>query len=209
MAWTRLRTKHLSDECSRRDRKFSTRDKVAHRDRDTDLRSLRMRDRSTGLFAVLVAVLAFSPMTFAQTSEQSGTANAPAAAPALSHDLSGVWMQYPGGNVPGTLGMDAVNDKFRPALTPWGQAKFDANRPIVGPRAVAGKENDPVLRCEPAGPPMLITLPNPYEIVQVPCSGLIFYEGLHVWRTIWADGRALPKNPASSWLGDSVGQLER
>jgi hypothetical protein len=167
-----------------------------------------MRDWSTGLIAALVAVVAFSPMTFAQTGEQSGTTKAPAAATALSHDLSGVWMQYPGGNVPGTPGMDAVNDKFRPPLTPWGQARFNASSPLVGPRAVAGKENDPVLHCEPAGPPMLITLPNPYEIVQIPGRVLIFYEELHVWRTIWADGRALPKNTAPSWLGYSVGKWE-
>ena len=166
-----------------------------------------MRNRPTGLLAVLVAIVTVSPVTFAQTGEQSGTTKAPTAA-TLSHDLSGVWMQYPGGNVPGTPGMDAVNDKFRPPFTPWGQARFDANLPIVGPRAVAGTENDPVLRCEPAGPPMLITLPNPYEIVQIPGRVLIFYEELHVWRTIWADGRPLPKNPAPSWLGYSVGKWE-
>jgi hypothetical protein len=54
--------------------------------------------------------------------------------------------------------MDVVNQDFRPAFTPWGQAKFDAARPIVGPRAVAGEENDPVLRCVPDGPPMPLAI---------------------------------------------------
>jgi len=57
-----------------------------------------------------------------------------------------------------------------------GQARFDAASPNVGPRAVAGKANDPVLRREPAGPPMLLTLPNPFEIVQIPGTLLMFFE---------------------------------
>src|ERR1700686_1387925 len=112
-----------------------------------------MRNRLADSIAVLVAVVAFSPMVFAQTGEQLETTKAPAAAPALSHDLSGVWMQYPQPNMPGGLGMDAVNEKFRPPLTAWGQARFDAGSPLIGPRAVAGKENDPVLLCGPTGPP--------------------------------------------------------
>src|ERR1700730_8583962 len=89
-----------------------------------------------------------------------------------------------------------------------GQARFDAASPNVGPRAVAGKENNPVLRSEPAGPPVLLTLPNPFGIVQIPGRLLMFFEEYLVWRTIWADGRALPKNPAPSWLGYSVGKWE-
>ena len=163
-------------------------------------------------FAILGVVLAFLPATFAQTSEQSseqsGTTNAPVAAPALSHDLSGVWMQYPRNDLPGGLGMDAVNEKFRPPFTSWGQAAFDGTSPLIGPRAVPGKENDPVLRCNPTGPPRLLTLPNPFEIVQIPGRVLMFFEEYHVWRTIWTDGRSLPKNPTPSWLGYSVGKWE-
>src|SRR6202047_3145208 len=160
------------------------------------------------LFAILGVVLAFSSVTFAQTSEQSGTTNAPVAVPALSHDLSGVWMQYPRNDLPGGLGMDAVNEKFRPPFTSWAQAAFDAPSPLIGPRAVPGKENDPVLRCNPTGPPRLLTLPNPFEIVQIPGRVLMFFEEYHVWRTIWTDGRSLPKNPTPSWLGYSVGKWE-
>ena len=168
-----------------------------------------MRDRSTSLIAVLVAVLAFPLMTFAQTvMEQSGTTKARAAAPALSHDLSGVWTQYPEGNVPGVPGMNAINDKSRPPLTPWGQTRLDAASPNVGPRAVAGKESAPPLRCEPAGVPMILVLPNPFEIAQVPGRVLMFFEEYHVWRTIWTDGRTLPKSPAPTWLGYSVGKWE-
>src|SRR6266852_3316672 len=101
------------------------------------------------LVAFLVAPLLFSPALFAQTYELSRMANAPAAAPVLSHDLSGVWIAHPDPRFPDLPGMDVVNQAVRPALTPWGQARFDAAHPIVGPRAVAGEENDPVLRCVP------------------------------------------------------------
>jgi len=101
-----------------------------------------MRHCPTGLIPVLVALLVFTPMMFAQTNQQPGI-TAAAAAPALSHDLSGVWMQYPQPNMPGGLGMDAVNEKFRPPFTSWGQAAFDGTSPLIGPRAVPGKENDP------------------------------------------------------------------
>jgi hypothetical protein len=161
-------------------------------------------------FTLLELFLAISSITFAQTAQQSGVAKPadapPAASPAFSHDLSGIWMQYPRDNVRGALGMDAVNERFRPPLTSWGQARFDDAFPLIGPRAVPGKENDPVLRCDPTGPPRLLTLPNPFEIVQIPGRVLMLFEEYHVWRTIWTDGRALPKDPDPSWLGYSVGK---
>ena len=66
----------------------------------------------------------------AQTAKTTGTGLSqgtnPPPTPALSHDLTGVWMQYPDGDVPGVPGMNAVSNKTRPPLTPWGQEKFDA-----------------------------------------------------------------------------------
>jgi hypothetical protein len=161
---------------------------------------------------ILPGAVALRPNLFAQAGQPSGTSQAsaatPAAAPALSHDLSGVWMQYPDGSVPGVPGMNAVDDRFRPPLTPWGQARFDAAKPLVGPRAVPGEENAPSLRCDPDGPPKLLNLPNPFEIVQIPGRVLMFFELGHIWRTIWTDGRPLPKDPDPTWLGYSVGKWE-
>jgi hypothetical protein len=164
--------------------------------------------RLVASLAVLGTGLAFLPVPFAQTSKPSNAENTQDAAPALSHDLSGVWMQYPDGIVEGVPGMNAVDANFRPPLTPWGQARFDAAKPLVGPRAVAGEENAPILRCDPDGPPKLLNLPNPFEIVQIPGRVLMFFELGHVWRTIWADGRPLPKDPDPTWLGYSVGKWE-
>jgi hypothetical protein len=117
-------------------------------------------------------------------------------------------MQYPEGDVPGTPGMNTVNQRFRPPLTPWGQARLDAARPLVGPKAVPGEENSPTLRCDPDGPPKVLNHPNPFEIVQIPGRMFMFFEEQHIWRTIWADGRALPKDPDPSYLGYAVGKWE-
>jgi hypothetical protein len=168
--------------------------------------------RFVSWFAVLGTLATFSPIVFAQNSDQSRAVKAEdvalAGVAALSHDLSGVWMQYPDGPVPGVPGMNAVDTRFRPPLKPWGQAKFDAAKPMVGPRAVPGQENSPTLNCNPDGPPKILNLPNPFEIVQIPGRVLMFFEEQHIWRTIWTDGRPLPTEPAPSWLGYSVGKWE-
>jgi hypothetical protein len=158
--------------------------------------------------AAAATILVFTPILSAQTGQPSGSEQAPGASPALSHDLSGVWMQYPDGNVPGVPGMNAVDNRTRPPLTPWGKAKFDAAKPLVGPRAVPGVENNPELRCDPDGPPKLLNLPNPFEIIQIPGRVLMFFELGHIWRTVWTDGRPLPKDPDPSYLGYSVGRWE-
>ncbi len=168
--------------------------------------------RVARLIAALTAVLVLPLIVFAQTAQQSGKAKSPdsnsGAAPALSHDLSGVWMQYPQGAVLGVPGMNAIDETRRPPLTPWGQARYDAAFAMQGPRAVAGKENAPTLHCDPDGPPRFLNLPNPFEIVQIPGRVFMFFELGHVWRTIWTDGRALPKDPDPTWLGYSVGKWD-
>jgi len=161
---------------------------------------------------VLVAALGFSSICFAQTSLPSDRTKAPAADSSttkhLSHDLSGVWMQYDDGTAPGFARMNAVDDRTRPPLTPWGQEKFDAAKPLMGPRAVGGQEDSAALHCDPSGPPQLLILPNPWEIVQMPGRTFMFFEEYHIWRTVWTDGRTLPRDPDPSWLGTAVGHWE-
>ncbi len=117
-------------------------------------------------------------------------------------------MQYPSGDVPGVPGMNAVSNKTRPPLTAWGQTRFDAAKPVLGPRVVPGSEDVPHLQCNPLGPPMLLIAPNPFEIVETHGRVFMFFEDQHIWRTIWTDGRPLPKDPDPSWLGYSVGHWE-
>jgi hypothetical protein len=173
-----------------------------------DLRRKSFEMRLACSVAIFGAALALTPNISAQAGKPSEAAKTQDAAAPLSHDLSGVWMQYPDGNVPGVPGMNAVDERTRPPLTPWGKAKFDAAKPLVGPRAVPGVENNPELRCEPDGPPKLLNLPNPFEIIQIPGRVLMFFELGHIWRTVWTDGRPLPKDPDPTYLGYSIGKWE-
>src|SRR5467141_4036828 len=118
-----------------------------------------MRHRVTSALGVLVATLTLLPNVLAQKGSRSRTTRPPAAAPVaaapLSHDLSGIWMQYADGTEPGFARMNGVDDRVRPSLTSWGQAKFDAAKPLMGPRAVGGAEDSAALHCEPSGAPHL------------------------------------------------------
>src|SRR5260370_35425877 len=120
------------------------------------------------------------------TTRRSPAANSSTNAPS-THDLSGVWMQYADGTEPGFGRMNGVDDRVRPPLTPWGQARFNAAKPLMGPRAVGGAEDSAALHCQPSGPPQLLILPNPFEFVQIPGRVFMFFEELHIWRTIWTD----------------------
>ena len=154
--------------------------------------------------ATLAASLAVAPMSFAQTGNSSSPAKTAESSAPLSHDLSGVWMPYPDSDVPLGTGKNAIDQKSRPALTPWGQARFDATKPLLGPRAVPGQENSPSLKCDPDGPPKLLNHPNPFEIIQTSGRVFMIFEEQHIWRTVWADGRPLPKDPDPSYLGYAV-----
>ena len=167
----------------------------------------------TVLLAFLAGLLAApclqdaTAQTNSQSAKPSDASKTQDTAP-LSHDLSGVWMQYRDGDVPGTPGMNGVNEHFRPPLTPWGQEQVSHAQALQGEKAIAGKEDNSALRCEPSGPPQVLILPNPWEIVQIPGRVLMFFEEQHIWRTVWTDGRPLPKDPDPSYLGYSVGHWE-
>jgi hypothetical protein len=117
-------------------------------------------------------------------------------------------MQFPDKKVNGVPIIGGIDEASRPPLTPWGQGKFDATVPFMGPRIQPGKENNPSLRCVPEAVPKSLILPNPFEIVQIPGRVFMFFEEFHLWRTIWTDGRPLPKDPDPSYLGYSVGKWE-
>src|SRR5260221_12505013 len=132
-----------------------------------------MQVRFAGSLAVLIAAFGFSAGTLAQNSPTPATSKAPAASSTTApstHDLSGVWMQYGDGTEPGFARMNGVDDRVRPPLTPWGQERFDAAKPLMGPRAVGVAEDSAAIHCEPSGPPQLLILPNPMEIVKIPGS---------------------------------------
>lgn len=154
-----------------------------------------------GLCAALIGHL---PLATAQA-QGKGKAKGKGEAPYVSvphdpHELSGVWRR-----AGGVLTMSAET----PPMTEWGKAKFDATRPVYGPRAVpGGYSNDPMSSCDPLGMPRNIFLEvSIYRFELVPAANRIyqFFEWGHSYRTIWTDGRALPTDPEPRWMGYSVG----
>jgi hypothetical protein len=128
----------------------------------------------------------------------------PRKGPLNPRDFSGVWMR-----VRGTANMTAAADAL---LTPAGKKLFDANKPSFGPRAVPPVYgNDPLGKCDPLGLTRnLFTeiAARSFEFVHLPDRVLQFFEYAHQYRTVWTDGRPLPKDPDPRWMGYSVGRWE-
>ena len=188
------------------------------------------RTRSSAL--VFLAALALAGPAFAQTYGTKGYApgawkpdelpkavsNAKAFDP---HDLSGVWSMPTKGfekhsltskplaleHVPGEMKQTSIP----PPMTAYGKAKLDATKVSYGPRSVPpGTGNDPVSTCDPLGYPRALWEANlrPFEFVMARDRVLQHMQYHDIWRTIWTDGRALPKNPDPAWYGYSVGRWE-
>jgi hypothetical protein len=193
-----------------------------------------MRGRSLFTIAILSA-LAVPHVVFAQTYGTDGYApgtwkpdelpkGLSSPRPFNPRDLSAVWsMPTTAGyferhslndkpitiapSVPPQMGSDA----YPPPMTPWGKAKFDATRVSYGPRSVPpGDGNDPISECEPLGYPRDLWAANlrPFEFIQTSDRVLQHMQFHDLWRTIWTDGRALPKDPDPAWNGYSVGRWE-
>jgi hypothetical protein len=155
----------------------------------------------------LVAVLALSCGLRAQTSprqQPEAAKNQKAATPAPRRDMAGIW------DVEDRMeGISPTGVKSHAPFTAWGADKANnVYKPGDGPRRVSiGLVNDPLDGCDPAGfPRNLLFELRPFHVVQTPNQTLITYQYQQVWRIIWTDGRALPKDPEPSWYGYSVGK---
>jgi len=160
-------------------------------------------------------ILLFSPTAFSQnphdpswkpcpqcvgaeekTAERAKAANLPFD----PHDLSGLW----GDNT----NRIQLSGKM-PALTPLGKQLFEATKTEVTPDGGnISNSKDPMLKCDPFGWPRYFTYNYGFEILHLRDRTLMFFEMWHTWRTIWTDGRSLPKNPDPRFLGYSVGHWE-
>jgi hypothetical protein len=149
----------------------------------------------------LIAVGMFSPVAHAQK-----------AAPAPRRDISGIWEPPLNDNAVQGRGVKAMPADGKPEhalpYTPLGREAFMRNKPANGPTEVPEAEvNDPVHFCDPQGFPRenLFEL-RTTQILQTPLQVVILYEYGKVWRSVWTDGRELPKNPEPRWFGYSVGK---
>jgi hypothetical protein len=132
------------------------------------------------------------------------------AAPAPRHDISGIW--DPGNDGIQPLGPRAMPEDGKPEhqipYTPLGLETLNAHKPSNGVRSVLpGDTNDPVVYCDPQGFPRedLYEL-RTTQILQTPLNVVVLYEFGKLWRVIWTDGRAVPKDPEPRWYGYSVGK---
>lgn len=165
--------------------------------------------------AALTAVLAFAGNGRAQTDGWGKPVPAPdknyKSAPAPKHDISGTWepAEGPGAGIQaqGSRNMPA-DGRHEPPYTSAGLAKFNETKPSNGNRMVLPADsNDPVITCNTQGLPR----EDLYEfrttqIIQQAQKTTILYEFGKLWRTVWTDGRAFPKDPEPRWYGYSVGK---
>jgi len=163
----------------------------------------------------VVLTLMLLPVTYAQVDgwgrpvATQGKSNAQAG-PAPRHDISGTWDPGNGGIQPLGAGANPEDGKpqHQPPYTPEGLAKLKQTKPSNGSRTVLPAEsNDPAWRCDPQGIPRedLYEL-RQTQILQEPQRVVVLYEYGKIWRVIWTDGRAFPKDPEPRWFGYSVGK---
>jgi hypothetical protein len=161
---------------------------------------------------IAVAAL-FSAPAFAQWSVKtqgiprmaSGKPNLSAPAPRTSDgkpDLSGIWQAGRAGPA-GQYGYDYDVAQDFPAelLTPWA-------RTVRQQRVADFRKDSPLAHCLPMSIPFL-NFRGLSQMVQTPGLMVILYESPNSpHRTIFLDGRELPKDPNPTWLGYSTGHWE-
>ena len=90
--------------------------------------------------------------------------------------------------------------------TAEGRAAFLSHKPTFGVTMVpSALTNDPMPGCDPQGFPRIV-LHNfrTSRIIQTPENVVILYEFNKKWRTIWTDGRQLPKEVESNHGGGAI-----
>lgn len=162
--------------------------------------------RFAGSILVLVWVLTFSCSSLAQNGwiwfdsspgkqRQQKQEDLQPSAPAPRHNISGMW--YANAIQAGGV-LTMPNDgrpEHQPPYTPYGLQLYKSHKPLEGFNAVPpGQENDPRELCDPLGVPHVNHYQNRQtQIFQDDVKVVILYQYDNRWRTIWTDGRELPK----------------
>ncbi|HEY3160252.1 MAG TPA: hypothetical protein VGJ78_14905 [Vicinamibacterales bacterium] len=126
-------------------------------------------------------------------------------------DLSGIWMRTNRTEAPGTA------PAGQPPLATFGNIGANVKDGLPYQAWVAdllkkrsNAYENPDALCLPQGPLEYHLDPQPREIIQLPQKIVIVYESNYGIRTIYTDGRALPKQgePQPYWHGYSVGRWD-
>ena len=129
--------------------------------------------------------------------DKDGKADLSAPAPRSTDgkpDFSGVW------------GLDAGPSLFWIPAEPKPEKKAWVEK-LLAERDENIQLDDPGLACLPEGPRFMHFVAFPRKIVQTPTLMVVIGEDL-AYRQIFLDGRELPKDPAPSFVGYSVGHWE-
>jgi hypothetical protein len=113
-------------------------------------------------------------------------------------DLSGIW----------TRTGAAANQPFvkeTPPLQSWARAIYDENREGT---PEGHDEMDPTTYCLPLGMPRILSLNQPFEIVQTSSQVYMLFESQEMQRRIYLDGRKLPENYPLTYMGFSTGRYD-
>jgi hypothetical protein len=129
-------------------------------------------------------------------------------------DLSGVWLPSPDllGTAGGIVGTGAAIPRYLRDITvdlPRDYVRLQPKAAEEFQRRVDNVQRDsPLIRCLPVGVPRLNAYAFPFKFVQLPHLIAILYETQTMFRQVFMDGRALPKDPQPTWMGYSVGRWE-
>src|SRR5436309_5671109 len=161
---------------------------------------------SAAAFAVLASLLSTTASAQWLKYPTPGTPRLPDATPDMpapaprtadgKPDLSGVWRGA------GPLYRFNIAQDLKPEdIQPWAEELFLK-------RVRDSRKDSPLARCLPVSVPFHNFF-NLTQIVQTPRLIMILYESPNSpHRTIFMDGRELPKDPNPTWLGYSVGRWE-
>ncbi len=114
-------------------------------------------------------------------------------------DLSGFWM--PANPVKFLLNLAADMKEAEIPLNTVG-------RNLYNERIANNGKDHPGAYCLPSGIPEKDNIPDGLKVVQTEDLTLVLHESRTIYRQIFTDGRKLPKDPQTTWMGYSVGHWE-
>jgi len=112
-------------------------------------------------------------------------------------DLSGVWLVKNSSSL-----FYITGDLKTEEMQPWAAALYKQ-------READFRRDSDGIHCLPPGPKAGISVgPFPIKILQTPGLVAVLYEYQTIFRQLFTDGRALPKDPNPTWMGYSVAHWE-
>ena len=146
-----------------------------------------MSVRSFCLTLAAITLLMSAPVLLAQTPARP--------------DLSGIWSRT-GPGAQQNFGTET------PPLQPWAKAIYEENRKGLAPAEGRLDELDPTIYCLPHGIPRAMAYNYPFDIVQTPNQVYVLFEANQMQRRIYLDGRKMPENYPTSFMGFSTGKYD-